>query len=86
MHDREEKGTYYGIYLRGTNFVMLRAKLDGKNEPVSELQRQEVQIPSSVMADTNSSKVCHVSIVNGQKTSLKSNGISPKHLILTYQS
>ncbi|XP_073063829.1 probable hexokinase-like 2 protein [Primulina eburnea] len=52
----EEKGTYYGIYLRGTNFVMLRAKLDGKNEPVSELQRQEVQIPSSVMADTNSSK------------------------------
>ncbi|XP_075492782.1 putative hexokinase-like 2 protein isoform X2 [Primulina tabacum] len=52
----DEKGTYYGIYLRGTNFVMLRAKLDGKNEPVSELQRQEVQIPSSVMADANSSK------------------------------
>ncbi|XP_073136780.1 probable hexokinase-like 2 protein [Henckelia pumila] len=50
----EEKGTYYGINLRGTNFVMLRAKLDGKNEPVSELQRQEVQIPPSVMADTNS--------------------------------
>ncbi|KZV57800.1 Hexokinase-like 3 [Dorcoceras hygrometricum] len=53
----EEKGTYYGINLRGTDFLMLRAKLNGKNEPVSDLQRQEVQIRSSLMADANSSKV-----------------------------
>ncbi|KAL2499525.1 putative hexokinase-like 2 protein [Abeliophyllum distichum] len=45
----EEKGIYYGINLRGTNFLLIRGRLGGKNLPISELQREEVAIPSSAM-------------------------------------
>ncbi|KAL3640369.1 hypothetical protein CASFOL_015337 [Castilleja foliolosa] len=48
----EEKGTFYGINLRGTDVVILRARLEGKNESVSELRRQEIEIPSSIMGST----------------------------------
>lgn len=54
--DSEEKGIYYGINLRGTNFLMIRGSLGGKNLPISELQREEVAIPSTAM-DGDSTKV-----------------------------
>ncbi|KAH7846416.1 hypothetical protein Vadar_013797 [Vaccinium darrowii] len=46
----DEKGLYYGVNLRGDNFLILRARLGGKNESISELQREEISIPSDVMA------------------------------------
>ncbi|KAK4393518.1 putative hexokinase-like 2 protein [Sesamum angolense] len=44
----EEKGTYYGIDLRGTNFLIVKARLEGKDEPLSEVSRHEVAIPSDI--------------------------------------
>lgn len=55
---RDEKGLFYGVNLRGENFLILRARLGGKNEPISELQREEISIPTDVMAA--SSKVVFV--------------------------
>ncbi|KAI3451873.1 hypothetical protein Pfo_008538 [Paulownia fortunei] len=52
----EEKGTYYGIKLRGTNFLIVRARLEGKNEPVTEVRRQEVAIPTGIMANGDSTR------------------------------
>ncbi|KAL0450112.1 UNVERIFIED_CONTAM: putative hexokinase-like 2 protein [Sesamum latifolium] len=46
----EEKGTYYGIDLRGTNFLIVKARLEGKDEPLSEVSRHEVAIPSDIIA------------------------------------
>ncbi|CAK9150591.1 unnamed protein product [Ilex paraguariensis] len=45
----DEKGLYYGVNLRGTNFFILRARLGGKDEPASELHREEVSIPTNLM-------------------------------------
>ena len=44
---------YYGLNLRGSNFLILRARLRGKNESISELHREEVSIPSNVMGGTS---------------------------------
>ncbi|KAL6587785.1 hypothetical protein OROMI_000763 [Orobanche minor] len=52
----EEKGTFYGVNLRGTDFVIVRARLEGKNEPLSELHKEKVQIPYGIMANGGSSK------------------------------
>ncbi|RAL46641.1 hypothetical protein DM860_004920 [Cuscuta australis] len=49
----EEKGLHYGINLRGDNFLILQAKLGGKNEPVTELSRQEITIPMDVINGTS---------------------------------
>lgn len=57
---RDEKGLFYGVNLRGENFLILRARLGGKNEPISELQREEISIPTDVMAA--SSKVVNFTI------------------------
>ncbi|THG05014.1 hypothetical protein TEA_006710 [Camellia sinensis var. sinensis] len=46
----DEKGLYYGVNIRGENFLMLRARLGGKNEPISDLQRAEICIPPHLMA------------------------------------
>ncbi|KAL5556132.1 hypothetical protein UlMin_038368 [Ulmus minor] len=48
-----EEGLYYGINLRGTNFLILCARLGGKNEPISDIHREEIPIPSNVMAATS---------------------------------
>ncbi|KAL3525550.1 hypothetical protein ACH5RR_013922 [Cinchona calisaya] len=45
----EEIGLFYGINLRGDNFLILKAQLGGKTEPISEFHREEVQIPSHVI-------------------------------------
>ncbi|KAL9461168.1 hypothetical protein AB3S75_004213 [Citrus x aurantiifolia] len=49
----EEKGLYYGINLRATDFLILCARLGGKNEPISDLHREEISIPSDVMCGTS---------------------------------
>ncbi|KAL7255927.1 hypothetical protein ACSBR1_009958 [Camellia fascicularis] len=49
----DEKGLYYGVNIRGENFLMLRARLGGKNEPISDLQRAEICIPPHLMAGTS---------------------------------
>lgn len=49
---REEPGLHYGINLRGDNFLVLRARLGGKREPVTELSKQEIVIPPEVIKGT----------------------------------
>ncbi|KAJ7944588.1 Phosphotransferase [Quillaja saponaria] len=49
----EEEGLFYGVNLRGKNFLILRARLRGKNEPVSDLHREEISIPHNVMIGTS---------------------------------
>ncbi|KAI5684409.1 hypothetical protein M9H77_05637 [Catharanthus roseus] len=44
----EEKGLYYGINVRGNSFLILRARLGGKNEPTSQLHREEIQIDPNI--------------------------------------
>ncbi|XP_059641262.1 probable hexokinase-like 2 protein [Cornus florida] len=58
----DEKGVYYGLNLRGTNFSMLRARLAGKNEALSELQREEVLIPSDVMAGASKELFSYIAV------------------------
>lgn len=50
---RDEEGFYYGVNLRGTNFLILCARLGGKNKPISDLYREEIPIPSNLMAATS---------------------------------
>lgn len=49
---RDEEGFYYGVNLRGTNFLILCARLGRKNNPISNLNRVEIPIPSNLMAGT----------------------------------
>lgn len=49
---REEQGLYYGVNLRGSNFLILCARLGGKNDPISDIHREEISIPSNVMDGT----------------------------------
>ncbi|CAB4283983.1 unnamed protein product [Prunus armeniaca] len=49
----DEEGLYYGVNLRGTNFLILCARLGGKNKPISDLYREEIPIPSNLMAATS---------------------------------
>ncbi|KAM0971005.1 hypothetical protein ACFX15_018407 [Malus domestica] len=49
----DEKGFYYGVNLRGTNFLILCARLGGKNNPISDLHKEEIPIPSNLMAATS---------------------------------
>ncbi|CAM8992099.1 unnamed protein product [Rhodiola kirilowii] len=44
-----EEGLYYGVNLRGTDYLMLRARLGGKDQCISDLQRQEVSMPSNLL-------------------------------------
>uniref|UniRef100_A0A2N9J9C3 Phosphotransferase n=1 Tax=Fagus sylvatica TaxID=28930 RepID=A0A2N9J9C3_FAGSY len=47
-----EEGLYYGVNLRGANFLILCARLGGKNKPLSDLRREEISVPSNVMLGT----------------------------------
>ncbi|KAK1589354.1 hypothetical protein Q3G72_033115 [Acer saccharum] len=49
----DEKGLYYGMNLRGTDFLILCARFGGKNEPIFDLYRDEISIPSNVMHGTS---------------------------------
>ncbi|KAK6923898.1 Hexokinase, C-terminal [Dillenia turbinata] len=46
----EEKGLFYGVNLRGANFLIVRARLGGRKESITELQREEISIPPNVIA------------------------------------
>ncbi|KAM7264472.1 hypothetical protein ACFE04_002155 [Oxalis oulophora] len=48
-----EEGLYYGVNLRGSNFLILCARLGGKNEPISDIHREEILIPSNVISGTS---------------------------------
>ncbi|CAK8562579.1 unnamed protein product [Lathyrus sativus] len=48
----EEEGVFYGVNLQGTKFLILRARLGGKNMPISGLHREEISVPSAVLAAT----------------------------------
>ncbi|XP_022773908.1 probable hexokinase-like 2 protein [Durio zibethinus] len=48
-----QKGMYYGVNLREINFLMVCARLEGKNEPISDLHREEISVPSNVMLGTS---------------------------------
>ncbi|KAF9678180.1 hypothetical protein SADUNF_Sadunf07G0008300 [Salix dunnii] len=48
-----ERGLYYGLNLRGTNFLILCARLGGRNEPISDLHRKEISIPPNVLIGTS---------------------------------
>lgn len=50
---REEEGVFYGVNLQGTNLLILRARLGGKNMPVSGLHREEISVPNAVLATTS---------------------------------
>ncbi|KAK4260237.1 hypothetical protein QN277_003380 [Acacia crassicarpa] len=41
----EEEGFFYGVDMRGTNFLILCARLKGKNSHVSDLDREEISFP-----------------------------------------
>ncbi|KAI7754625.1 hypothetical protein M8C21_014147, partial [Ambrosia artemisiifolia] len=47
-----EEGLYYGVNLREDNFLMMRARLRGKNEPITDFDREEVEIPHEVISGT----------------------------------
>ncbi|XP_038719616.1 probable hexokinase-like 2 protein isoform X2 [Tripterygium wilfordii] len=49
----DEEGVYYGVNLRGTNFLILCARLGGKQKPISDLYREEIIIPSDVVTGTS---------------------------------
>ncbi|XP_058769537.1 probable hexokinase-like 2 protein [Vicia villosa] len=48
----EEEGVFYGVNLQGTYLLILRARLGGKNMPISGLHREEISIPNAVLAAT----------------------------------
>ncbi|KAJ8765655.1 hypothetical protein K2173_014777 [Erythroxylum novogranatense] len=48
-----EKGLYYGLNLRDTSFLILCARLGGRNEPLSDLHRVEINIPSEILSGTS---------------------------------
>lgn len=48
-----EKGMFYGVNLRQTKVLMVCGRLQGKNQPISDLYVDEVPIPSSVMIGTS---------------------------------
>ncbi|OIW19159.1 hypothetical protein TanjilG_13941 [Lupinus angustifolius] len=49
----EEEGFFYGVNLQDTNLLILCARLGGKNKPISDLHREEISIPSNVLAGTS---------------------------------
>ncbi|CAN8328427.1 unnamed protein product [Cochlearia groenlandica] len=45
----DEKGVHYGINLRGKKLLILRGTLGGNEEPISDVQKQEIPIPDDVL-------------------------------------
>ncbi|XP_028754295.1 probable hexokinase-like 2 protein [Neltuma alba] len=48
----EEEGFFYGVNMRGTNFLILCARLRGKNSHVSDLDREEISFPPDLLDAT----------------------------------
>ncbi|XP_044479267.1 probable hexokinase-like 2 protein [Mangifera indica] len=49
----DEKGLFYGINLRGTNILILCARLGGNDNPITDLHREEIHIPPNVNFGTS---------------------------------
>ncbi|ESQ53299.1 hypothetical protein EUTSA_v10027262mg [Eutrema salsugineum] len=45
----DEKGVHYGVNLRGKEILLLRGTLGGNEEPISDVQKQEISIPEDVL-------------------------------------
>ncbi|XP_076919951.1 putative hexokinase-like 2 protein [Bidens hawaiensis] len=75
-----EEGLYYGVNLREDNFLMLRARLRGKNEPITDLDREEVEIPPEVLSGTYKELFDYVALKLAVFISIntKTNPIAPK--------
>ncbi|KAI5581308.1 hypothetical protein BDE02_07G008600 [Populus trichocarpa] len=58
----DEKGLYYGLNLRGTNFLILCARLGGRNEPISDLYRKEISIPPNVLSGTSQELLDYIAV------------------------
>ncbi|KAI4383462.1 hypothetical protein MLD38_009296 [Melastoma candidum] len=48
----DEDGLYYGMNLRGEDFVMSCVRLGGKDQPILDLHREEVSFPSEMVRGT----------------------------------
>ncbi|XP_054809010.1 probable hexokinase-like 2 protein [Prosopis cineraria] len=48
----EEEGFFYGVNMRSTNFLILCARLRGKNSHVSDLDREEISFPPDLLDAT----------------------------------
>ncbi|XP_050205051.1 probable hexokinase-like 2 protein [Mercurialis annua] len=58
----DEKGQYYGLNLRGNNFLILCARLGGKDEPITDLHREEISIPSNLLLATSQELFDYVAV------------------------
>ncbi|VVB09859.1 unnamed protein product [Arabis nemorensis] len=45
----DEKGVHYGVNLRGKELLLLRGTLGGNEEPITDVQKQEIPIPDDVL-------------------------------------
>lgn len=75
-----EEGLYYGVNLREDNFLMMRARLRGKHEPITDLDREEVGIPSEVISGTYKELFDYIALKLAVFISIntKTNPIAPK--------
>ncbi|KAL8200511.1 hypothetical protein R6Q57_011850 [Mikania cordata] len=75
-----EEGLYYGVNLHEDKFLMMRARLRGKHEPITDLDREEVEIPSEVNSKTYKELFDYIALKLEVFISIntKSNPITPK--------
>ncbi|KAI3813434.1 hypothetical protein L1987_18157 [Smallanthus sonchifolius] len=75
-----EEGLYYGVNLHEGYFLMMRARLRGKHEPITDLDREEVEIPSEVISGTYKELFDYIALKLAVFISIntKTNPITPK--------
>ncbi|XP_035836959.1 probable hexokinase-like 2 protein isoform X2 [Helianthus annuus] len=75
-----EEGLYYGVNLREDNFLMMRARLRGRNDPITDLDREEVEIPPEVISGTYKELFDYIALKLAVFISIntKTNPIAPK--------
>ncbi|XP_024974904.1 probable hexokinase-like 2 protein [Cynara cardunculus var. scolymus] len=75
-----EEGLYYGVNLREDNFLMLRARLSGKSEPITDMEREEVLIPPEVISGSTKDVFDFIALKLAIfiTTNAKENPIAPK--------
>nr|XP_043608489.1 probable hexokinase-like 2 protein [Erigeron canadensis] len=77
-----EEGLYYGVNLREASFVMLRARLIGRDqpEPITDLDKEAVDIPSELMSASIKELFDYIALKLAVFISIntKTNPIAPK--------
>lgn len=81
----DEKGLFYGINLRGTVLIIIQARLGGKNatmsriggrnEPISDLFRQEIPIPPNIIEASSQEFFDWITVELGKFISMHSEGL-----------